>query len=796
MLPPPLLSVYRQYKEDTDAVASWLAATARAHGYPANLLTNAIPSQQRQGGRLKGKARKTQQKPEKKSAKFKYTVAIKDFVPLAEWIASRQPPVEVPSSFVSVINRVIADDDSNQRHSYFVGVLKKVRDVLKPRMPAGASEPTSRQLDEPENLSNMFSALTVYEPSEEDLESFFVSMASPTPEKPEQDIVYEAEAQTSIVDAMYPYMTMYTDLDRIRHQIRWIWATYQIGMVDLVAAAIATNSAIGLARSLIDDVLPALQPHSVWDVAQTFYFASCLAKGFSFDDILDANGRPSPETYDVQDDVYMVAYNVLTSLLPVLITDLPVYKDGSFGTYDPKRFRPDLSGQEKIQDDLILLTEMFTELVTVGRLVDDFPVQDELMRGIKEMDKTREISFHLVFSAQVFLDIHHVLRYEADHPFQQLMKQLDYMETSLRRQMEFHEGLEFENWPASNERALQGCVSRIQWLSNDPVFKAKQRAAARQNMTVEETLNRHRMLRHSPVLAGLMLFQFRGLVYDIGIAAANLFGSISYTWHLYNATRREKLLPTRWDDMDVLYSTLGSSNFHVGDAPKHANEYLVRYCLQMGVSVAFFANKKQRGRSIKLQVSRAGPRRFKDGAPVSKMFTDRYVWKTAAQFDWTAEHLYQIISCGRWQAEDPTKDIPTFMIAIDDPEANETLEFAFPYLEMHRHCWGLLRRVKKACEPLLLQSYGPNYIPHEGHLPQVVGYAFWLAAAGSVEGHAKVQDMRLLEIAAREIHELLDVTGSNAMIEIMRENMGLWLEIKTEREDGGAEGSERRVITF
>jgi hypothetical protein len=108
MLPPPLLSVYRQYKEDTDAVASWLAATARAHGYPADLLTNAIPSQQRQGGRLKGKARKTQQKPEKKSAKFKYTVAIKDCVPLAEWIASRQPPVKVPASFASVINRVIA----------------------------------------------------------------------------------------------------------------------------------------------------------------------------------------------------------------------------------------------------------------------------------------------------------------------------------------------------------------------------------------------------------------------------------------------------------------------------------------------------------------------------------------------------------------------------------------------------------------------------------------------------------------------------------------------------------------
>jgi hypothetical protein len=93
MLPSSLFSAYRQYKQDTDAVASWLAATARAHGYPAELLTNkdtdSPPSQQPKSGRLKGKARKQAQQKAAKSDQPaavapKYTVAIKDFIPLAE----------------------------------------------------------------------------------------------------------------------------------------------------------------------------------------------------------------------------------------------------------------------------------------------------------------------------------------------------------------------------------------------------------------------------------------------------------------------------------------------------------------------------------------------------------------------------------------------------------------------------------------------------------------------------------------------------------------------------------------
>jgi hypothetical protein len=60
MRPEFLTSSYLQYKSDTDAVASWLATTAKKCGYPQDLVTSSNPEdkQQRSSQRLKGKARK------------------------------------------------------------------------------------------------------------------------------------------------------------------------------------------------------------------------------------------------------------------------------------------------------------------------------------------------------------------------------------------------------------------------------------------------------------------------------------------------------------------------------------------------------------------------------------------------------------------------------------------------------------------------------------------------------------------------------------------------------------------
>jgi len=98
MLPTPLVSIYQQYKQDTDSVASWLASTAKACGYPSNLLASPDGNApQKAAGRLKGKARSEAKKNgrlntarESKPNVRRYTVAIKDFISLAEFIGRRR----------------------------------------------------------------------------------------------------------------------------------------------------------------------------------------------------------------------------------------------------------------------------------------------------------------------------------------------------------------------------------------------------------------------------------------------------------------------------------------------------------------------------------------------------------------------------------------------------------------------------------------------------------------------------------------------------------------------------------
>jgi hypothetical protein len=60
MLPTALVSVYREYRKDTNSIVSWLASTAKECGYPADLLPVA-KQQAASTERLKGKARKKEQ---------------------------------------------------------------------------------------------------------------------------------------------------------------------------------------------------------------------------------------------------------------------------------------------------------------------------------------------------------------------------------------------------------------------------------------------------------------------------------------------------------------------------------------------------------------------------------------------------------------------------------------------------------------------------------------------------------------------------------------------------------------
>lgn len=278
-----------------------------------------------------------------------------------------------------------------------------------------------------------------------------------------------------------------------------------------------------------------------------------------------------------------------------------------------------------------------------------------------------------------------------------------------------------------------------------------------------------------------MLYHFRAETYDVGITVANAWGSVAYPLHLYTALQQEKLLSPRevpsgsWDDMDVVLTSLGEDSFYVGgELPKNPQGYFKKFCLQMGTTAAAFTKSKQkRARNLENLLSKGGPRGIKaDCTPVSDMFADRYVRNTG-QVDWTPEHVDRVVSRSLYEEEGSEAEGSLVLGQIDDPEKlrerkkkiaaaaagksagkkktaaegarmppdrliralvlslqAESLTLAFPYLTLHRTAWNMLRAMREACEPLLLELYGPAYLERESQLPWVVGWIFMALVEG------------------------------------------------------------------
>lgn len=828
MLPGTLVSVYRQYKQDTDAVASWLASTAKACGYPKDLLspvTNPTPS----SGRLKGKARKEAKKAGNVStaqpAAAKYIVALKDFVPLAEFIArSQEPLVSVPVSFSTTIDRVIAlrsgfgaqmselgsapSAASEEEHQHFVGILQAVRQALKPRMSTSTAPSTNLDLskDADESLATGFNALELYEPSQEYLDA-------PDIERPGKatgdDALYETEPLTSLEDAVAAYFMLMNDLSRIRSTIKWIWGNYRDRLFDVAAAAVATDTAIDLARGIIEDVSLVCKDHGgTLDMIKTFYVLCCLRKGYTESQILSvvSAGRPvfDKGTYDISTEAYIITAYSLKSFTQLLHPrKLPLVKEGMFGIYDPCSDRNGKSAEEKLREDKILLTEQLTELMTVIRMVPGYPVQDGFLRGMKEVDKTHEVPLYVAFAAQTFLDIHHILRDEVSRGFKELMQQTKVMDHDLESHLEFHKTLKVDTWNLQNDLVLREMQRKLKWIGSDPVWQEKTKQYNRDGNPVPESMKPHRILQRSPVLAGLMLYHFRAAMYDIGITIANAWGSITYSAHLYHALEREKLLERRWIDMDVTRTLIRASNFYPGDPPTNPEEYFTKFCIQMGVSAAAFTNPNRRRQRVTV-ASRAGPRGIKPGIPVSSVFEDRYL-HNSERIAWTAKNIDYIVSQSEYEEEGSVEDGTFAMGQIDDPQAlrekraranrkkavegaamspnlliralvlalqAESLEFAFPYIFLHRWSWKLLRAVKETCDPLLRQIYTPAYMERENELPFVVGYI--LMANSGIDGREK--DDRLMITAAHAVKEFIASGAGEFIVKLLAATHGLYIQ--------------------
>ena len=380
-----LSSSYFQYKADTDYVAAWLATTAKECGYSADPVITDSPKHQegekRQGSsRMKGKARKLARAAASvasdnkdspcESSEPAHTIAVKDFVELAKFIADyKQKPVEVPPSFVASLRRAISirksyganisdnlpqtqeSFESNRRHLHFICVLECVLSILSPFISDSAkSQVSDMQPPNMERLSNKFDTLELYEPSEE-----FLNLPDATPtatpsnskreEKALSDDQYKAEGFQDVREVLFILRLMLQDMDDIRSVCRQTWEAYKLGKHDLITAALITNSAVEIARCMEEDAQELFDQHGGVETLQAVLYSSdCLGSEEDPEHREDPRDEFNFRVYDRIESTLWPTYCLLFHFATVSRNGAWTYQVRV--PYDPSKDRSKMSNRE------------------------------------------------------------------------------------------------------------------------------------------------------------------------------------------------------------------------------------------------------------------------------------------------------------------------------------------------------------------------------------------------------------------------------------------------------------------
>ncbi|KAK8036424.1 hypothetical protein PG991_001561 [Apiospora marii] len=789
VLPDWLRSKYYQYKNDTSIIASWIANTAKSLGYqdakPSNGSTptpagaGAGSSTPANSGRPKGKGRKgggrgrtVKQAPSIPSAAEilaaaeemarkaegerappssarngangsrapSYVLQIKDFIPMARHIVSAEaePAVEVPPTLSAALSRVIwarkafarqMGSKADRKHSFFVQVLERVQDTLKPLLSGSESGSDALDLsdvkksvddigaagqdDKPKARSSVFEFLDVYEPSEEFLNAPDVVL----PER--HDASYQIEEVDERDEAIFAFMTLLGDFAKLRDEVRALWDRYSAKELDLAAVSVATNAAMEFARNMEEDIAPLLKRVGGSEVvAQNCHFALCEAAGHDF----LAKRHPGDDfNYDAYEVGNLDYHNALLFTRTHWQHNAPKalsQYNGKWGWYNERRDFAPATGKARWLQQKNAMAEFLSDNLYFVEFFEQ-PVQDELIRGMRKIRETGVTPISYAFAVQLYLDVlqHQRLTNPAgvDRAYTEMRETIVRIKTSLGQ------------IPVGSKPRREALRAVTLW-EGDPIHQA------RTMLHREELLERPHsapwtFLRHHPMYCGLWVHYMRTRFHTEGNVYSAVPGAVMAVGQLYHAVRQEGALPEgrRWEDMETFMQWQGNSTFFVGDPPTSPEGYAKNFMLTMGMSTTNWAPNK---RTAKVDLTQATRRNMRFKGWASLLMQERY----QASRPMSTEVVLDILEktkerketqeSGSSQRKGKGKGKSIQVRQLADQIHAEVPELNFDYFALHEACWALLKKLKLGFEQVAGPGAMAIVIPQEDKLPHLVGYVF------------------------------------------------------------------------
>ena len=200
------------------------------------------------------------------------------------------------------------DSTSNEQHTYFIGILEQVFDILKKEHKARRPKRKKKMPDlatDVNDLHNLYCHLGLDDATEED------DLPAGTPSKkglPDEKSSTKAEASQEYDfeapqdEKLFAVWSVLHDLQALREEVRATWQKYTSGDISFLAASTSTEDAMQVAGSLSYDLIAEYEDLSTYraiiDMVGADWYLEELISDWNDDSAsLDRNGATSELGY-------------------------------------------------------------------------------------------------------------------------------------------------------------------------------------------------------------------------------------------------------------------------------------------------------------------------------------------------------------------------------------------------------------------------------------------------------------------------------------------------------------------
>jgi hypothetical protein len=874
MLPEFLFSSYKQYKTDTNKIAYWLAETANKCGWTPSTgaSQNGTAPEDAKAPRLKGRARKlardaaaveknnssSGRSNEKEPAK--HVIRIKDFVPMAACIASADTSVRIPNGFLNLIKRCIMarscttdwyasnapEDDQDamedvEKHSHFTSVLEIVFRTLMARFSAtdsdriqkaptakpGHDQTTSDAKTTP--LANLFELLAVEdhddgldEAGEGHADAPIASSSEAKPETPKARYEIEHDDNDIEEEFFFALHLFFCDLHYLKVVLEELWESYKEGEADLTVAAVVTNTAFDLVRRAEADFLremPIPKRYAQWssgaDLCYLNYIDVSVGKGCGPEDHERPGDSFDFRRYDDVEHCFLVPYLCLKQFDREVqerngrIPMMSVEQERRLVTGP----RSELTPREKDEEDTTILMSSVAVIASFV-YVSNAPSEDEFSAGIRDLIKKQNLPLWLVFAAQSYLDVHHILRTDVGRGLKELQAAGNAAKGTLEEHFRFMKANKCEWRDRKDESECRQMLRTVEeWGCNTQETKYLNKYSKRKSGV---GWDENCVVKKHPLLAGLLKFSIHMMMQYEGILLVNSITTVVSIAHLYNAAQQEGYLSRDkpWQDLEFVLNVHSAQDIFVGGRPTNTGDYAKRMALAQGVSPETFARNR---RSLGPKFSKKGYRELNVVCPVAGAFSSRYCSGGSVDLSiQVAEELINQLALKeqktrntfskkqlvQWKSRGLKLRLEDFVDYLAEALQAEAPQYQFDYFALHRRTWNMLKSIKEKIHPIVDKTFNETLVKKFNAdfgvvmLPSIiVAMACDITKSPNMFQlkHSFQVDLEPLEITAAEMEKHIDEEGDVEMKRLRQVCPGFaeseWVDEAGELEGHGAQWS-------